>query len=139
MELKDIGYLIKTQDNRITDSPIFIVERERTEWGYSHEYSDEYKWLHPENDYDEADEEEAERLDELDSQCEDTEGWQKVYYKKYWEFVTACFTEKGCQDYLELNGHNLGKTRIFAAGSYRNNEWRTVRDHLLSMAAERAA
>jgi hypothetical protein len=139
MEIEQIGELIKTQDNRITDQPIFIVERERTEWGYSSEYSDEYKWLHPENDYDEADEEEAERLDELDSQCEDTEGWEKVYYKKYWEFVTACFTEQGCKDYLKLNGHNLGKTRIFATGSYRNHEWQTVRKMLIEQAACKAA
>lgn len=134
MDVIEIGEVIRTQDNRITDQPIFIVERERTEWGYDPEYSDEYKWVHPENDYCEGDGEESERLDELEDSCEDTEGWRKVYYKKYWEFVTACFTEKGCEEYLELDGHNLGKTRIFACGSYRNNEWQTVRNMLISTA-----
>ncbi len=126
--IAQIGELIRTQDNRITDQPIFIVERQRTEWGFSTEYSDEYKWLNPENDYEEADEEFAAELDEAEGMI----GWEKVYYKHYWEFVTACFTEQGCKDYLSRNGHNLGKTRIFACGSYRNDEWQIVRKFLMS-------
>lgn len=55
-----------------------------------------------------------------------------------WEFVTACFTEKGCKDYLAVNGHNLTEPRIYAAGSYRNEEFRTVREYLLGLAARSA-
>lgn len=136
MSIEDIGKLIRTQDNRITDQPVFIVERQRTEWGYGIGHSDDYKWLNPENDYSEADEEETERLDELDNECGDTGNWQKVFYKHYWEFVTPCFTEQGCKDYLAQNGHNLGVTRIYAHGSYRNDEWQAVRKHLIDASLE---
>jgi hypothetical protein len=139
MDIAEIGNLICTQDNRITDQPIFIVERQRTEWGYAPGYSDDYKWLNSENDYDEADEEQAERLDAIDDECGDLGCWEKVYYKHYWGFVTACFTEQGCKDYLARDGHNLGVTRIFAAGSYRNHEWQTVRRYLMDKAACKVA
>jgi len=134
MELKEVGSLILTQDNRITDQPIFIVQRQRTEWGYSSEYVDDYKWLNHGDDCAEADEEKSDSLDADELEGEDLEAWEKGYYKHYWEFVTACFTEQGCKDYLLRNGHNLGVTRIYADGSYRNDEWRAVRNHLISLA-----
>lgn len=132
-ELKAIGELIRTQDNRITDAPIFIVQREVREWGYDPYYAEEFKWVHLEGDGHEADEEQAERLEGLDGNCEDTSPWAKVYYKDRWQFVTACFTEQGCKDYLRQNGHNLGKTRIYADGSYRNDEYRKVRKALMEI------
>src|SRR5690606_3090958 len=122
----EIARKARAQDNRITDRPIFIVECLRREGGYDSAYADDYAWIHPEAAYAAADATEAERLEELNDQCGDTEGWQKVYYKDHWEFVTACFTEQGCKDYLQINGHNLGTTRIFAAGSYRNREWQDI-------------
>ena len=65
MELKEIGNLIKTQDNRITDQPLFIVERERISWGYDSSYCDDYKWVRYTDDYLEADEEMAAALDQI--------------------------------------------------------------------------
>jgi len=131
-ELNKIGELIKTQDNRITANPIFVVEKLVRDWGYDSAYRDEYKWLDHENEGCEADEIETAELDELYKLGEGKGSWEKCYYGDRWEFVTACFTEQGCKDYLNLNGHNLGKTRIYAHGSYRNNEWQTVRNALIN-------
>ena len=59
--------------------------------------------------------------------------WTRTGYQDTWHFVTACFTEAGCNDYIRLNGHNhRGKLRTYAASSYRNEEWRTVRSFLMS-------
>ena len=131
-KISEIGSLIQTQDNRITDAPIFVVQQIAVDWGLSSAHCDDYKWIHPKNDYSEADEEEANKLDELDRLFEDLDGWEKAYYKERWEFVTACFTEEGCKDYIRQNGHNLKRPRIYAEGSHRNDEWRTVRNHLIS-------
>ena len=133
--LSVIGELIRTQDNRITDAPIFIVQQRRREWGYDSAYCDDYKWLETESgDYCEADAEQVELLEEKENELfESTDPWEKRYYKDHWDFVTACFTEQGCKDYIARNGHNLKEPRIYADGSYRNEEWRTVRKALMDV------
>lgn len=134
MQLKEIGNLICTQDNRVTDQPIFVVEKSvmvitDPDYGY-----DKEEWVNTQSgDYEIASETKAKRLDALLKDCRSTGDWEKFYMKEVWEFVTACFTEQGCKDYLMLDGHNLGKTRIYAYGSYRNNEYREIRKHLIDL------
>ena len=82
----------------------------------------------------EADDEGREELEELDKDGSVPSGWERSYYRDRWEFVTACFTEQGCKDYIAANGHNLTEPRIYAYGSYRNNEFRAVRSALTGMA-----
>lgn len=134
MDIKQIGNLIKTQDNRITDQPMFVVEKEVVDWGYDPEYCDTYVWVDRDEEYTEADDRKAEELNHLDDLCEDTGSWFKCYRKYRWEFVTACFTEQGCKDYIVANGHNCGRTRIYAHGSYRNSEYQAVRKILMDAA-----
>lgn len=134
-ELLVIGELLRTQDNRLTDQPLFIVQRRVRHWGIDSEHeNDGYVWVETESgDYSEADERTAKRLDALDDDGRSTGKWEKSYYRQSWEFVTACFTEAGCADHIRMNGHNLGETRIYADGSYRNPEYRAVRDFLMSL------
>jgi hypothetical protein len=47
-----------------------------------------------------------------------------------WEFVTACLTQKGCEDFIKADGHNYKRTRIYVASGYRNEEWQLIRDIL---------
>lgn len=134
--LLDISKLLHTQDNRITDQPMFVVQRRVRDYGYDSDHCDDYVWLDAvSGDYNEADEREARILDKMDERYRDIKGWQKVYYRDRWEFVTACFTEQGCKDYIRLDGHNLGETRIYAEGSYRNLEYQAVRNFLMSLTA----
>jgi hypothetical protein len=134
--LAETGNLIRTQDNRITDQPIFVVEKSviiitDPDYGY-----DDEEWINTESgEYEKANKTKARRLDVLDDSGRETGDWKKFYLKETWEFVTACFTEKGCKDYLNANGHNLGKTRIYAYGSYRNYEYRDIRNYLIMQAS----
>jgi hypothetical protein len=135
-ELVAIGELIRTQDNRITDSPIFIVQQKRKICGVDADYTNHFEWIDPRDTsevYDDAAkaERDAEREEEGLTPIE----WIRGGYIEIWEFVTACFTEQGCKDYLALNGHNLRQPRIYAEGSYRNQEWRAVRSYLMSLSA----
>lgn len=117
-EMVKIGRLILTQDNRITDQPIFIVQQKR-QYITNPDYNDGYEvWL-----------------DDEGNQVDRAEGVDKVYVHDVWEFVTACFTEQGCKDYIARDGHNLRDPRIYAAGSYRNDEYRKVRRALIQIAA----
>ena len=83
------------------------------------------------SDWEAADEAKTTELERLEQEGEDTDGWRKVYYNDHWEFVTACFTEQACKDFLTVNGHNLNEPRIYAASSYRNVEFRSVRTRLM--------
>lgn len=133
-EIKRIGERIATQDNRCTDVPLFVVQEKVRDYGYHSDYSDDYVWRNAEDFEDLPDGDKVVELEGLDDNYEDTSPWEKCHYRERWEFVTACFTEQGCKDFLALDGHNHGETRIYAYGSYRNNEFRTVRQFLRQLA-----
>ena len=112
------------ENNRCTDQPMFILQKKVRDWGYSSGHEEGYKWVNSDDYEDEANEEKAAELEALDDACEGTGPWEKCYYRDRWEFVTACFTEQGCKDYIEADGHNHGELRIYAEGSFRNNGFR---------------
>lgn len=131
-----VGAAIATQDNRATDAPIFIVQQKRsyvTEEGYN---DSRYEWRETESgDYSGPDDEELARLDNFYSnEGHEPKGWKRFAIMDVWEFVTACFTEQGCKDYIAINGHNLKEPRIYAGGSYRNEEFRAIRKALIEFA-----
>jgi hypothetical protein len=132
-ELLRMGELVRTQDNRITSHPVFVVEQVRRVYGVDQESSDGRMWYDPRavESYDDAGklERDAERATEGGKPIE----WQLGYYKETWEFVTACFTEQGCNDFIAANGHNLKEPRIYAYSAWRNQEWQRLRAFLESL------
>lgn len=131
-KIEEIASLLETQDNRGTHLPMFIVQQKMIDSGYSPEHCDENHWIDMESgDFDEADEEKEKELEMLNDYDVPVAPWKKFGYKERWEFVTACFTRRGCEDYIKLNGHNLKEPRIYVVSGYRNNEWDTVRRLLM--------
>jgi hypothetical protein len=130
--LRTIHGLLHTQDNRITAAPMFAVQQKRRVYGIDTEYEPLIAWTNDEGF--EASPEDAARFETAyDHDCDaEQEGYRRIGYHEYWEFVTGCFTEQGCKDYLARNGHNLNEPRIYAYGTYRNEEWKTIRDFLMS-------
>ena len=135
-QLVEIGRRLQTQNNRATDAPIFIVEEQRRTYGFDADYSDDIVWLNGPNDSAEADPEEHARLEAAwREDGKEPQDWTRTAYQDSWEYVTACFTESGCEDYIRRNGHNhRGALRIYAAGSWRNDEFRAVRALLMALA-----
>ena len=136
--IREIAARLVTQDNRATDRPIFIVQEKRRTYGFDPDYGadEEIAWRNAENDYEEADAEEHARLEALYDAGEKVPGaWTRTAYQDTWEYVTACFTEAGCAEYIRVNKHNhRGELRIYAATSWRNAEFRAVRDLLVALA-----
>ena len=136
--IREIAARLVTQDNRATDRPIFIVQEKRRTYGFDPQWSDdnEIVWLNGPNDNAEADPDEHKRLEAAWQETGDEEqDWTRTGYQDTWEYVTACFTEAGCQEYIRVNKHNhRGELRIYAAGSWRNAEFRAVRDLLVALA-----
>lgn len=64
----------------------------------------------------------------------DTDGdctsWERVPVIEFDEFVTACFTEEGCRNYITKNRHNLNKPFIYASSLYRNDEMISIMNFL---------
>lgn len=127
----EIGAELRGQDNRATAAPIFIVQKLRRVYGFDPQWGGDVVWMF---DHDEVDAEEAVQLEaQFEAGEEEPDGYTRTCYQDTWEFVTACFTEAGAKAYIQAEGHNLKQPRIYAHGSYRNEEWRAVRDLLLSL------
>lgn len=126
-ELSTIGELIRTQDNRITDQPMFVVFQKREIIGSDEHSPSRICWVW---DGEEVSELRAKRLEALYQDGRDTRGYDRYAMQEVDEFVTACFTEHGCKDFLRQNGHNLHQPYIYACGSFRNNEYQLVRNWL---------
>lgn len=127
-----IGELLRTQDNRYTDQPLFIVQQKRVITGIDTAYTDQIAWVDSDSQLTSG--EEFDKLEAAYQEtCDEPDGWTRTGYHEEWEFVTACFTEQGCKDYLSINSHNLKEPRIYADGSYRNAEYRLIRDWLRSL------
>jgi len=105
-EIAAIIVHLHTQNNRITQDPLFAVQQKCRMYGVDEE-----------------------RCDGVER---DEDGFT-VGYVDRWDFVTGCLTEQGCKDFIRANGHNLNEPRIYAYGSYRNAEFIALRKWLMSL------
>lgn len=129
----NVAELLHTQDNRCTAAPIFIVQVQKRVYGIDTAWGGDVAWLH---DGDEITE--PEKVKELEAHWDEhgnePDDYTRTGYTDQWEFVTACFTQSGCEAFLRSDGHNhRGEKRIYAHGSYRNSEWNAVRNYLKSL------
>ena len=143
--ITDIAAALATQDNECTANPMFVVQKHERIWGLGLEYTEDYAWISVADfERQQADEKTAKKLEALhdesyddEIELEDADGekikWTRVGYRDQWVFVTACLTRAGCEEYLRMNGHNLGKTQIFVEGESRNLEWAALRAHIARM------
>ncbi|MBC6578667.1 ead/Ea22-like family protein [Escherichia coli] len=124
-----IGENIRTQDNRITSDPMFCVYQKR-EIVVDADYDyDRIVWV--DEDGNEANKRHSHRLELLHENFrEPPEKWRRVAVKDIDEFVTCCFTEQGCKDYLAVNGHNLRLPFIYVKSGFRNAEYIGIRNWL---------
>ena len=134
-QIAEIGELIRTQDNRITDQPFFAVMTKREMISSEDHDYDRICWVENQSgDYVEATETQHRRLEAIyQGRYEVREGWNRFAMKEIDVFVTGCFTEHGCKEYIRQNGHNLNKPFIYAFGSYRNHEYQKVRKFIMGI------
>jgi hypothetical protein len=116
-ELQLIGERLRTQDNRITQNPMFCVQQKRRIYGLDPRWTDNTVWYRNGEMVEDGTEENAERVGYLD----------------YWETVMVAFTEGGCNEYLRQNGHNLKEPRIYVESFNRCPEMIAIRDFLMSL------
>mgnify|MGYP000850307898 FL=1 len=135
-QIKAIGERLRTQDNLCTANPMFCVQIKVRDVGYDSAYAANKCWHDSENDetiYD----------DDKDFKGEPEGGeWQEFGYVDRWETVMVAFTQKGCEEYLELDGHNCrrrahnGEVRIYAESFNRCPEMIHIREQLMKAEAK---
>lgn len=126
---------LRTQDNRITSHPLFIVQQKRRTYGIDTGWTEATVWLDEEGS--EVDGGLARSLEAGWKKCRlEPAGYTRVGYHDTWEFVTACLTEDGAKDYIRLDGHDLREPRIYVTSGHRNKEWQMLRALILALDEE---
>ena len=126
-QLKEIGELLRTQDNRITESPMFCVQVNDRVHGLDKDYGDGIEWID---------------LDDVESGIQpapenpDETKLTAFGYRDNWKTVLVCFTEEGCKEHLRQNQHNYryyDGFRIYVESFYRCPEMKAVREFLMTL------
>lgn len=128
-ELLEIGRRLRTQDNRITADPIFLVRGLERVYGMDPEYGeDNYTWVSTDD---------CELCEPPEDEDNPPEGIEKVYYIEKWVTLKMAFTEEGCREHLRINGHNYRrvyqKVDIYADSLWRMPEMIAIRNFLMSL------
>lgn len=136
-ELDTLAHELRTQNNRATTHPLFLVQQQTRVAGMDSGWADQWEWIDDEGDWSGGTFEvraEIKENHDLDSVCASIDpsnyGYTRVHYLEHWTFVTAHFTETAAQRYINANAHNLRDPRIYAASQYRCHEWIAVVEHL---------
>lgn len=132
--MTEIGERLRTQDNRITQHPLFVVQQRRRIYGAEDQLGEDGHEWYETAEWERIPVDEAAELErKFDIFREVPDGYTRVAYADTWEFVTACFTEQGCKDFIAVNGHNLKDPRIYADSGWRNAEWIAIREYLMGL------
>ena len=121
MDLKNlskIGKEMLSQDNHITQDPLFCVFEKERIYGLIPGYSDEFEWMNSDGESVEED------LDE---------NLQKVYFIERDRFVNAHFTRKAASEYIGKNRHNLNRPFIYVISLNKCDEMIYIRRFLMSL------
>lgn len=132
--LRLTGERLITQDNRCTSNPMYCVQIKVRDVGYDTAYASGKCWRNFEIDETVYDDDEG-----FKDEPEGSE-WAEFGYMDRWETVMVAFTEKGCEEYLALNGHNdkrrahNGEVRIYVESFNRCPEMIAIREFLKTFA-----
>jgi hypothetical protein len=132
----EIAERLRTQDNRCTAEPIYLVQQRKRIYGVDENYTEKIAWVSSDEGI-EASPEEAKAADErYEESGQEPEDFSRVGYVDEWEFVTACLTLKGAEAFIAAQKHNLTDPRIFVDSGHNNSEWKALRRYFLDKASE---
>jgi hypothetical protein len=117
--LKDLGAEVARQDNRCTASPYFIALRKLRKYPVPEEYSHDGSWFVDKHAQSWDTKEELLENDPNHKESEITE----IFYKEHPEVENVFFTDRGFNEHMRLNRHNIGKHDNFLYHAFRNPEF----------------
>ena len=131
---------LRTQDNRATSYPMFVVRDRRWNRGDTRD-AEKLIWTCNGSEV-----EDAALIAELDARSAnrvfndpisiDGEDYFREGISSTTEYVTTCITQAGADFYIEENRHNLHDPYVYVASGHRNREWQMLRRMLLKLGGE---
>jgi hypothetical protein len=139
-DLATIRRFLLAQDNAGTSHPVFVVQRRVREYGYDDDYHESTAcWVNSDEQITLTAQEQSdettwtfERLEQLSTELDVPEGWNRTHYVDRWEYVQPFFTRQGADDYIASERHNLGLARVVVESAHRNPEWQAIRALLMA-------
>lgn len=132
--LRQIGAEMVTQDNLMTNIPLFNVYELRKEPGYMPEFAQGMVWYG--TSYREVIYEERIQR-ELDAEFSKTgiepEGYKKVGFRDKKSYVTTFFTMKAAEQFIKENGRNLVRPFVYVDSGWNNEEMVEMRSAILAV------
>lgn len=135
-ELRAIGELLRTQDNQCTADAIFVVERKRIATGFDTDYCDSHQivWAIEDSMYFEGEDYFKELEEEFERTGKQREDHTRTGFIVHWDFVQLFFTQSAADELISKHGHKYdGELRVSVESAYRNKEFQTVRNWLMSL------
>ena len=144
-KLKKTSTLMKEQNNRGTQYPLFVIQDLKEEITHG-DFCDFHKYFG----------DEGEEIDEKDvcQTCEDkacSDGFsemdtcecgvkQYLPLKEVWEFdlkAGVFFTEKACDEHIQQNNYHYTKNvRSYVVGAWRNEEMKVVMQSIINLTGD---
>lgn len=141
-ELLEISKLMREQDNRSTQYPIFIVVEKKKIYGVDENWSNGRE---RKEDYDEPLCDRCEAIAEgngpdIPDECDDCPSDAFVYYREedHEPNLMAGFflTEKACKNHIEYNDYHYTKPSSYVVSAWRNPEMVAVMQSILKLTGE---
>lgn len=151
----DIKHELLTQDNYATQYPLYCVF-EIMEMSAEEDWADDWyyvcggnkigktyedvKWFMEANGYDfpegidSPDSFEKNFLDWIQGDYQDEVCEYDLEIKHFYrieKFVTACFTKRAAEEYIEANKHRMNEPHLYIESLYRNYEMIEIRERLM--------
>ena len=128
---------IESNDNRCTAMPYLLLLQEKQTYIAHDDYAYDYeeKWVeHYSGDCLTADTREELILKLKENYCDEWDDLSKEVESKiesfkeghYWKTENVFLTDKGYQDHLKENSHNLKEHRTYGTHAFRNKEIRSL-------------
>ena len=122
----------RIKNDHLTAEPMFCLQIKVRDLWFDPTYSENEYWWNPETGEMAYDDEEGEP--------EDLSDWDGPFgYRDRWETVMVALTQKGIDEYMKENGHNVrklahrGEVRSYVDSFYRCPEMIAIRKYLMSL------
>lgn len=130
MELKNIGEKMISQNNRLTQCPLFVIQVDR-----DIAVGQDMEWDKKErNEYYEGDLcDSCMEVGDVPEECDDCPDEAFHFLKTIEEFdlrAGAFFTEEACEEHIKANDYHYKNPRSFAVSTWRNFEMQMVMNYL---------
>lgn len=132
-QIEQIAERLRTQDNRLTEHPLYVVYDNMTIFGVDFDHADRFVWV--DDEYREADSETLEDIAQIEGYENEVTlsgaSYRRIGIRDERRFVTACLTMEAAKRFIEDNQRHLRNPFVYAESLSNNPEMIAVRKHLI--------